>query len=443
MDYGALTWLSPRAGCAERGLLPVGSANNRWRLFIREPTVWSMAGEIPLVPFDEGSYCQDPAGFFARLRESRPVAPVRLPVRGRVWFITRYADVRAALGDSRLANDVHHHPRGARQRPSEAAGGVHAHLLNTDPPAHTRLRRLVWKAFTPRRVARLRPRAEEIAAGLLDQMEAAGGRTDLLDAYARPFPGAVLCELLGVPQADRGWISATVTAYDKPGEADRVTRELAAYLTELIAAKRAGPEDDLLSALALVRDDLSEDGSGEGLTDTEARSLAFQIIMGGFGTTVNLIGDGTLALLTYPQELARLRADWSLLPAAVEELLRFTNPLNHATDRFATQDMTVGDVVIPAGEWVFMAISSANHDPDQFADPDRLDLSRDTSGHLAFGLGTHYCLGASLARLEAEVALGALLARFPRLSLAVPREELRRRPDSLMNGLESLPVSLT
>jgi len=398
--------------------------------------------EFHPVPFDEDSYYQDPAGFFAWLRESRPVAPVRMPGRGRAWFITGYADVRAALADPRLANDVHRWPGGARQRPSEAAGGVHAHLLNSDPPVHTRLRHLVWKAFTPRRVARLRPRAEEIAAGLLDEMEAAGGVTDLLGAYARPLPGAVLCELLGVPEADRGRISAAVAAYDKPGEADRVTRELAADLTGLIAAKRAGPGDDLLSALALVRDDVGEDGSGDGLTDTEARSLAFQILMGGFGTTVNLIGNGTLALLSHPEELARLRADPSLLPAAVEELLRFTNPLNHATDRFTTQDMTVGGVVIPAGEWVFMATSSANRDPGRFPDPDRLDLSRDTSGHLAFGHGIHYCLGASLARLEAEVALGALLARFPGLSLAVPPEELRWRPVSLMHGLESLPVHL-
>ena len=400
-----------------------------------------MADEIPLVPVED-SYYQDPAGFFAGLRESRPVAPVRMPGRGRAWFLTRYADARAALADPRLANDVHRWPGGARQRPSEAAGGVHAHLLNSDPPAHARLRRLVWKAFTPRRVARLRPRAEEIAAGLLDEMEAAGGPTDLLDAYARPLPITVLCELLGIPEADRGRVSAAVADYGKPGEADRVTRELAAYLTALIAAKRADPGDDLLSALALVRDDVSEDGSGDGLTGTEARSLAFQIIMGGFDTTVNLIGNGTLALLTHPEELGRLRADPSLLPAAVEELLRFTHPLNHATDRFTTQDMTVGDVVIPAGEWVFMAISSANRDPERFPDPDRLDLGRDASGHVAFGYGIHYCLGASLARMEAEVALGALLARFPALSLAVPQEELRWRPVSLMHGLESLTVRL-
>jgi len=404
--------------------------------------VWTVTDGRPLVSLDDDAYYQDPAGFFARLRESRPVAPVTMPGRGRAWFITRYPDVLAAMADSRLANDVHRWPGGARQRPSEAAGGVHAHLLNTDPPVHTRLRRLVYKAFTPRRVARLRPRAQQIAAGLLDEMEAAGGVTDLLGAYARPLPGVMLCELLGVPEADHGRIAAAVADYDKPGEAGRVTRELSAYLTELIAAKRAEPGDDLLSALALVRDDVSEDGSGDGLTDTEARSLAFQIIMGGFDTTVNLIGNGALALLTHPRELARLGADPGLLPAAIEEMLRFAAPLNHATDRFTTRDMTVGGVVIPAGEWVFMAISSANRDPGRFPDPDRLDLGRDTSGHLAFGHGIHYCLGAALARMEGEVALGALLARFPALSLAVPPQELRWRRVSLMNGLESLPVRL-
>jgi cytochrome P450 len=164
--------------------------------------------------------------------------------------------------------------------------------------------------------------------------------------------------------------------------------------------------------------------------------------MAGFDTTVNLIASGTLALLMHPGELARLRQDPSLLPAAVEELLRFTSPVNHVTARTATQDVPVGDVVIPAGEQVLIATSSANRDPAQFPDPDRLDLGRDTSGHVAFGYGIHYCLGAPLARMEAEVALGALLARFPELSLAVPREELRWRRVSLMNGLESLPVRL-
>ena len=181
---------------------------------------------------------------------------------------------------------------------------------------------------------------------------------------------------------------------------------------------------------------------GGTLSGGELLGTVFLLVMAGFDTTVNLIASGTLALLTHPGELARLRADPSLLPAAVEELLRFTSPVNHANDRFTTEELPIGGVNIPAGEWVFPAISSADRDPAQFPGADRLDLGRDTSGHLAFGHGVHHCLGAPLARMEAEVALGALLARFPALSLAVPAAELRWRPVSLMNGLESLPVCL-
>ena len=395
-----------------------------------------MADARELARFDEDSYYQDPPGFFAWLRESRPVAPVIMPAYGRAWIVTRYADVRTVLSDPRLAKDVHQWPGGGRSRPSEATG-VYAHMLHADPPDHTRLRRLVQKAFTPRRAA-LRPRAEEIAAGLLDEMAAAPGDiTDLLGAYARPLPITVLCELLGIPEADRAWIAVAVAAYDDRAQHQRVERELAAYFTELIAARRSEPGDDLVSALAC------DSGAADGLTGSELLATVFLLVMAGFDTTVNLIASGTLALLTNPGEKTRLRQDPSLLPAAVEELLRFTSPVNHANDRFTTEDVPVGDVVIPAGEWVLPAISSANWDPAQFPDPDRLDLGRDTSGHVAFGHGIHHCLGAPLARMEAEVALGALLARFPRISLAVPREELRWRPVSLMNGLESLPVRLT
>jgi cytochrome P450 len=411
--------------------------------------VGNVTDPIEPEPLDEDSYYQDPLGFFARLRESRPVAPVRMPGYGRAWMVTRYADVRTVLTDPRLAKDVHRWPGGGRSRPSEATG-VYAHMLHADPPEHTRLRRLVQKPFASRRAA-LRPWAEEVAARLLDEMAAAPGDvTDLLAVYARPLPIAVLCELLAIPEADRGWIDATVTAYDKPAEHDRVERELAAYFTDLIAAKRAEPGDDLVSALVVASDNADADadaaensGADGGLTGNELVSTVFLLVMAGFDTTVNLIASGTLALLMHPGEKARLRQDPSLLPAAVEELLRFTNPVNHANDRFTTEDVPVGDVVIPAGEWVLPAISSANRDPAQFPDPDRLDLGRDTSGHVAFGHGVHHCLGAPLARMEAEVALGALLARFPGMSLAVPPAELRWRPISVMNGLECLPVRLT
>jgi len=400
-----------------------------------------MADPEDLVLLDGDSYYQDPMGFFARLRESRPVARVRMADYGRAWLITRYADARAALTDPRLANKPRHWPRGDRSVADEAAG-VHA-LLNIDPPDHTRLRSLMQKAFTPRRAGRLRPRTTEIAAGLLDEMEARGDVVDLLDGYARPLPITVICELLGIPAADRRWIWVTVTDYGRGGgELQRVPRELAAYFTGLIAGKRAEPGDDLLSAFVLAHDDADEDGAEPALTTTELLSAAYHLVMAGFDTTVNLIASGTLALLTHPEELARLRQDPSLLPAAVEELLRFANPVNHVTARFATDELSIGDVAIRAGEQVLIAISSADRDPAQFPDPGRLDLGRDTSGHLAFGHGIHYCLGAPLARMEAEVALGALLARFPEVSLAVPTAELRWRPVSLMNGLESLPVRL-
>jgi cytochrome P450 len=393
-----------------------------------------------LVPLDEDSYYQDPQGFFARLRESRPVAPVRMPAYGRAWVVTRYEDVRAVLTDPRMAKDVHRWPGGGRSRPSEATG-VCAHMLHADPPEHTRLRRLVQKPFASRRAA-LRPRTEEIAAGLLDGMAARGDVVDLLGQYARPLPITVICDLLGVPVADRDWVRVTVYAYDERTEQARVERELAAYFTVLIEAKRAEPSDDLLSELVLASDNANPDGAADGLTRNELVSAAFLLVMAGFDTTVNLIASGALALLRHPEEMSRLRQDPSLLPAAVEELLRFTSPVNHANDRFTTEDVLIGDVVIPAAEWVIPAIASADWDPDRFPDPDRLDLGRDTSGHVAFGHGVHHCLGAPLARMEAEVALGALLARFPRISLAVPSPELRWRPVSLMNGLDSLPIRL-
>jgi cytochrome P450 len=227
-----------------------------------------MTDAADLVSLDGDSYYQDPMGFFARLRESRPVAQVRMPSYGRAFVVTRYADVRTVLTDPRLAKDVHRWPGGGRSRPSEATG-VSEHMLHADPPDHTRMRRLVQKAFTPRRAA-LRPRTEEIASGLLDDMAAARGDViDLLDVYARPLPIAVLCELLGIPAADRAWIAVTVAAYDERAQHDRVERELAAYFTELIAARRAEPGDDLVSALVVARDNSDADGAPGRVSDDE------------------------------------------------------------------------------------------------------------------------------------------------------------------------------
>ena len=315
-----------------------------------------MTDAVELVPLDEDSYYQDPQGLFARLRESRPVAPVRMPGYGRAWVVTRYDDVRAVLTDPRMAREVHRWPGGGRSRPSEATG-AYAHMLHADPPDHTRLRRLVQKPFASRRAA-LRPRAEEIAAGLLDEMAGRGDDViDLLGQYARPLPITVICELLGVPVADREWARVTVYAYDERTEhaAGGAGAGRLLHRADRCQARRARRRPGV-GARHRQRQRRC-DGAADGLTGNELLSTAFLLVMAGFDTTVNLIASGTLALLTHPKEMARLRQDPSLLPAAIEELLRFTSPVNHANDRFTTEDVPVGDVAIPAGEWVIPAIS--------------------------------------------------------------------------------------
>jgi cytochrome P450 len=389
---------------------------------------------------DDG-FVQNPYAVYQRLRAEGPVSRVMMPGGHPVWVITRYADARAALADPRLIKDWRTlWPGGAADGPDDGFATLDTHMLSTDPPDHDRLRRLVTKAFTARRIERLRPRVTEITASLLDAMPA-GGQVDLLEAFAFPLPITVICELLGVPGSDRAdfhaWTQAVLSTgdtSDRPGEA---AMEMAGYFTALVADKRAHPADDLLSALTAARD------AGHGLSERELLGMIFLLLVAGHETTVNLIGSGTLALLLSPGELARLRADPSLLPGAVEELLRYTSPVNHATFRFTAGPVEVGGTLIPAREAVLVAIASANRDPDRYPAPDRLDIGRDAGGNLAFGHGIHYCLGAPLARMEGEIAFGALLSRFPDMTLAAPPEALRWRPSTLIRGLETLPVRLS
>jgi cytochrome P450 len=389
-------------------------------------------------------YYQDPHAYFARMRAEGPVTQVRLPGGGRFWLITRYADVRAALADPRLHKDWAAKLTGPDWRPDPVTGFLAVHLLNSDPPSHTRLRRLVTKAFTARRVAGLRPRVESITASLLVGLD---GRdeADLIETFAFPLPVTVICELLGVPARDRGmfreWSRAIVDETDHDTWRDAGT-SMFSYFTKLVEAKRTTPADDLVSALVEASDADAGAGAADSLDERELLAMLFLLLIAGHETTTNLIASGTLALLESPAEMARLRADLGLVPGAVEELLRYVNPLNHATERFTLEPVEIGGVTIPAREWVLCVTASANHDPSRFPDPSRLDVSRDASGHVAFGHGIHYCLGAPLARLEGEVAFSALLSRFPALSLAAPASSLRWRPSSLIHGLETLPVRL-
>jgi cytochrome P450 len=390
-------------------------------------------------------FVQDPYPLYATLREQTPVSRVRMPGGTETWLVTRYEDVRAALADPRLHKDYREldelNPNSGL-RPTSSVDAMRWSMLTRDPPDHTRLRRLVNKAFTPRRMDALRPRIADITAGLLDAMEDAGPDVDLLESLAFPLPVTVICEMLGIPSQEREKFREwTQTLIGTPGVAEDVfaaaSTAMFEYILRLLAGKRAAPGDDLLSALIQARDE------DDRFDESELLSNVFLLLVAGHDTTVNLIGTGTLALLTHPAELARLRDDPALLPQAVEELLRFASPVNHATYRFASQDVPIGDTVIPRGDLVLIALSSANHDPEQFPQPDILDLSRDSGGHVAFGHGIHYCVGAPLARIEGQIAFGALLERFGDIQLAVPVENLRFRPGTLIRGLESLPVRLT
>ena len=380
-------------------------------------------------------YFGDPYSVHERLRAERPVAAVIMPGGTPSWLVTGYAEARAALTDPRLRKM----PPGWRPDPASIFGLLEMHMLNSDRPDHERLRKLVNKAFTARRVEQLRPRITSITAGLLDDMSTRR-EVDLLASFAFPLPVTVICELLGVPVADRddfrAW-SATIVADSVAPEVFQAhATAMTGYFRALLAARRREPADDLLSALIAARDEEDK------LSENELVSMAFLLLVAGHETTVNLIGNGMLALLLNPGELARLRADPSLLASAVEELLRYVNPVNNATYRFAAEPLEIGGARIGTGEVVLVALSGANRDPSRYPDPDLLDLSRDSAGHLAFGHGSHYCLGAPLARLEAEIAFGGLLERFGSMTLAVPPDALRWRPSTLIHGLEALPVRL-
>ena len=386
------------------------------------------------------TFIQDPHTLYRRLRAQSAVHRVTLWGGTDVWLVTRYAEAKAALTDPRLSKDwrgvMELYPTGG-DRPHQAL--LYSHMLLQDPPDHTRLRKLVALAFTGRTVQKMRPDIFRIADELLEAMAVGGpGPVDLMQCYAVQLPLRVISELLGVPPEDRDEFRVRVepllTSAD-PAELGPAESAMAELLAALIDRKRKLPAGDLLSALvhtADVQDRLSPD---------ELLSTAFLLIVAGYETTVNLIGNGVLALLRNPSQLASLRSDPSLLPRAVDEFLRFESPLNTSTQRFTSEPVRIGGVEIPAGELVLIALLAANHDDRQYDDPDRLDVSRARNPHLAFGHGIHHCLGAPLARLEGEIAIGRLLDRFERITL-VDNVVLQYRRSTLMRGLDTLPVYL-
>ncbi|MFC9585601.1 cytochrome P450 [Streptomyces yangpuensis] len=396
---------------------------------------------------------EHPYSVYDRLRDTAPVCRITGTDGTPAWLVTRYDDVRAALTDRRLSLDKSHAKEGG-YRGLSLPPALDANLLNMDPPDHTRIRRLVSRAFTPRRSEQLRAPIRATADRLLDDLGPAG-TADLVAAYAAPLPIIVICDLLGVPEDRRldfrTWTDALITPDpSRPRAAKEAVSAMLGFFTELMAHKRSRPADDLLSDLIAVRDGAegAEDGEGEGaaggardgdrLSEEELMSLAFLILFAGYENTVQLIGNAIHTLLEHPEEQARLRKDPSALPAAVEELARYEGPAPLAIRRFPTEDVTIAGVTVPAGETVLLSLSAANRDPARFPRPDLLDLNRDASGHLALGHGIHYCLGAPLARAEAEIALAALLERYPVLEAAGPAP--RWRPSLRARGLLELPV---
>jgi len=407
------------------------------------------SGEFDLLlPLRSAGSLENPYPVYHVIRTVRPVLEV--PVPGfdgpGVWMLSRYADVHALLRDPRFSvervraplvrDNLERLPDFLRQ----SVQGMRS-MLVMDPPDHTRVRKLVNKAFTPRRIEALRAHIEDIVRGLLDAAVAAGGM-ELVHDFAEPLPAVVIAELLGVPSEDhrkfREWSSQLIAAL---GAASLEARHAAApasqslleYLAQVIAARRREPRDDLISAMIQAQEER------DALSDGELLATCNLLLLAGHETTTNLIGNGCLALLREPGEWRRLCEDSTRVPCAVEELLRFDGPVQ-VTVRVALEDVEIDAHVIPEGALVIACIGAANHDPATFDEPDRLDVGRDPNPHLSFGFATHFCMGAPLARLEAEVAFRALTTRFPRLSLVEDCPEYRANP--VLRGLKRLDLAL-
>ena len=391
----------------------------------------------------------DAYAYYAELRRDMPVIRAKVPTRGTGWIVTRYDDVLKVHKDPRFSTD----PRNAGNVPLFGFGGpyaprliklVGASMVSVDDPAHARLRRLVSKVFTPRSIDDMTPWVETLVGSMLDEA-AQRGTLDLMAEFALPLPLSVISEMLGIPEERRlsfhHQVVRLIEVNDKPVR--RALRWLPAmpkllrFFEDLLELKRREPDDKLITRLIAVEE------AGDHLSRDELVGMIFLLLFAGHETSVNLIGNGLMALLDHPDQMARLRADPSLIDATVEEFFRYTNPVEHGTPRFALEDVEIAGTTIRKGEMVIALLAAANRDETVFPDPDRFDIGRTGNNrHVALGFGLHYCLGASLARLETKVAINTILRRFPDLSLAVPRDAIRWRQSSGLRGLVALPVVL-
>ncbi|MEU9119919.1 cytochrome P450 [Streptomyces sp. NPDC048506] len=385
----------------------------------------------------------DPPEAYRRLRERDPVSRLAFPDGKTGWLLTRHQDVRALLADDRFSADRARASLPVRSvaiRPVEAEerAGV---LLTMDPPEHTRYRRILTRYFTVRRMRALAPRIEQIVTGHLDAMARNGPPVDLVPAFALPVPSLVICELLGVPYADRTtfqrWTSTLLGLHTTEAEALAARVALRTYVHDLVVDKRTHPDDALLSHLIARGNEAPEDA----MDDDELAGIGRLLLVAGHETTANMLALGTYTLLTHPEQLDALRAHPEGVQHAVEELLRYLTIVQFGTVRVAKQDVEIAGRRIRAGETVVASLAAANRDAEQFDRPDALDLAREPSQHVAFGHGVHQCLGQQLARVEMEIAIPALLRRFPALRLAVPADRVPLRDDMVIYGVHALPLT--
>ena len=386
----------------------------------------------------------NPFPFFAQLRTSQPVYQTTLPDKTPVWLITRYADLTALLKDERFVKNrrTAMTPEQLRKMPwvPPMFRPLESNMLDLDGPDHARLRALVHKAFTPSLVGRMRDRVQSLAEELLDRVMP-DGEMDLIKDYALPLPMTIITEILGVPARDHykfhKW-SKAVVALTSPKATLRVIPSVwmfIRYLRHFFKRRRQDPRDDLATAL------IQAEEAGDKLSEDELLAMVFLLLIAGHETTVNLIGNGMLALLEHPDAMKRLSREPGLIKTAVEELLRYTSPVLMSTERYAREDLNLHGITIPRGGMTLGVIGSANRDESVFENSDELDITREPNKHLAFGQGIHFCLGAPLARLEGEIAINTLLRRMPDLGLSGTTDSLRWRPSMVLRGLESLPVS--
>ncbi|WNV90526.1 cytochrome P450 [Umezawaea sp. Da 62-37] len=394
----------------------------------REPRTFPFSAPVGLVI--------DPV--FAELRENEPVSRIRLPHGGDAWLLTRYVDNRALLTDRRFSRTAAAGPAIPRLTVEPAGGSA---LSMMDGAEHARLRRMVAPAFSVRRIEKLRPGIARLTDDLLTAMLETGPPAELLEAFALPLPITVIWELLGVPQGNRDHFTGLAsrllssTAYTREQVQDAID-ELSDYLADVIAERRADPGDDLLSELVHARD------VDDRLSELELVTLCGTLLGAGYENVANAIANFTVLLTEDPALMARLRAQPELVPNAVEEMLRYAmSGLGVSAPRIATEDVEIAGVLIRRGEAVFASLPSANHDPNAFADPGRVDFDRRVTGHLAFGHGAHLCLGAVLARVELRIALAAIVRRLPGLRLAVPPDEVPWKLGLTVRGPRALPVT--